>query len=305
MQQKNTPAGHRRRKFNGTAVLFVAPALILFIIFIVQPAATSIYYSLTNYNILRPDKIEFIGLGNFITLIQDDVFYQALWNTLYFTAVVVPYQCTLALCLALLVRDTVRGVGIFRAAFFSPMVTSMTVISILWVILYNPDPNQGLINAFLGALGLGPVAFLRDPDTAMNSIIFMSGWQAAGYQMMIFLAGLLNIPEERYEAAAIDGANRWQSFWHITMPGLANTTKYVVMITTIQAMKLFTQPYIMTQGGPQNATKTLVYYIYQQGFQSRNVGYASAVAVVFFVIVVALSLLLKRVIDPGKGGAKR
>lgn len=279
-----------------TGYLFVLPAVILIIGFLIVPALLSLRYSFTNYNIMRPDKMKFIGIDNFIKIFNDTNFRKALVNTIYFTVIVVPFQCLLALGLALLVRSRRRGVSIFRAAYFSPMVTSMTVIAILWTFLYNPNPNQGLLNAILANFGIKPVAFLRSPDTAMNSIIFMSAWQAAGYQMMIFIAGLQNIPEELYEAASIDGAGVWQKFWNVTVPGLKNIIKYVVMMTTIQAMKLFTQPYIMTQGGPQNSTRTMVYYIYQQGFQQRNFGYACAIAVVFFIIVVTISFLLKRVI---------
>lgn len=279
-----------------TGYLFVLPAVILIIGFLIVPAVLSLRYSFTNYNIMRPDKMKFIGIDNFIKIFNDTNFRKALVNTIYFTVIVVPFQCLLALGLALLVRSRRRGVSIFRAAYFSPMVTSMTVIAILWTFLYNPNPNQGLLNAILANFRIKPVAFLRSPDTAMNSIIFMSAWQAAGYQMMIFIAGLQNIPEELYEAASIDGAGVWQKFWNVTVPGLKNIIKYVVMMTTIQAMKLFTQPYIMTQGGPQNSTRTMVYYIYQQGFQQRNFGYACAIAVVFFIIVVTISFLLKRII---------
>lgn len=279
-----------------TGYLFVLPAVILIIGFLIVPALLSLRYSFTNYNIMRPDKIKFIGINNFIKIFNDTNFRKALVNTIYFTVIVVPFQCLLALGLALLVRSRRKGVSIFRAAYFSPMVTSMTVIAILWTFLYNPNPNQGLLNAILANFGVKPIAFLRSPDTAMNSIIFMSAWQAAGYQMMIFIAGLQNIPEELYEAASIDGAGVWQKFWNVTIPGLKNIIKYVVMMTTIQAMKLFTQPYIMTQGGPQNSTRTMVYYIYQQGFQQRNFGYACAIAVVFFIIVVTISFLLKRII---------
>lgn len=279
-----------------TGYLFVLPAVILIIGFLIVPAVLSLRYSFTNYNIMRPDKMKFISIDNFIKIFNDTNFRKALVNTIYFTVIVVPFQCLLALGLALLVRSRRRGVSIFRAAYFSPMVTSMTVIAILWTFLYNPNPNQGLLNAILANFGVKPIAFLRSPDTAMNSIIFMSAWQAAGYQMMIFIAGLQNIPEELYEAASIDGAGVWQKFWNVTVPGLKNIIKYVVMMTTIQAMKLFTQPYIMTQGGPQNSTRTMVYYIYQQGFQQRNFGYACAIAVVFFIIVVTISFLLKRII---------
>ena len=199
------------------------------------------------------------------------------------------------LALALLVSKRFRGVSIFRTMYFSPQLTSMVVISVLWTVLYNSNPNTGLINSILVSFGLQPINFLTNAKTAMNAIIFMSAWQGAGYQMMIFLAGLQGIPTEQYEASAVDGANKWQQFWNITIPNLKGTIKYVIMITMIQAMKLFTQPYVMTQGGPKNATKTMVYYIYTQGFQKGNFGYACSVAAVFFVIVVAMSLILQRI----------
>lgn len=283
---------HERR----AAYLFILPAVILLVAFLILPACSTIRYAFTDYNILRPDNIRFCGLDNFTELFHDRDFKKSLINTIYFTLVVVPFQCVLALALALLISPRKRGVSIFRAAYFSPNVTSMVVVAILWSVLYNPNPSTGLLNAFLTKLGFDACGFLTNPKTAMNSIIFMSAWQAAGYQMMIFLAGLQAIPGDQYEAASIDGANKLKQFLYITLPGLKNVIKYVVMITMIQAMKLFTQPYVMTQGGPQNSTRTLVYYIYEQGFQSRNFGYACSVATVFFVIVVSMSLMLKRVI---------
>lgn len=290
------PATVRKSHERRAAVLFVFPAVVLLAAFLIWPAVSTIRYAFTDYNILRPDNIQFCGLNNFIELFQDKNFKKSLTNTIYFTVVVVPFQCTLALLLALLISTKRRGVSIFRAAYFSPNITSMVVVAILWSVLYNPNPSTGLLNAFITKLGFEPCGFLTDPKTSMNSIIFMSAWQAAGYQMMIFLAGLQAIPGEQYEAASIDGAGVLQKFRYITIPGLKNVIKYVVMITMIQAMKLFTQPYVMTQGGPQNSTRTLVYYIYEQGFQSRNFGYACSVATVFFVIVVTMSLMLKRII---------
>jgi fructooligosaccharide transport system permease protein len=278
------------------AYIFIFPAVVLLFMFLILPVFSTVRYSFTDYNILRPDQIKFCGLNNFTDLFKDKDFIQSIWNTFYFTLVVVPFQCLLALVLALFISSRRRGVSIFRAAYFSPMVTSMVVIAILWSVLYNPDPSTGLINALFVKFGIHPVGFLNDPKTAMNSIIFMSAWQAAGYQMMIFLAGLQAIPSDQYEAASIDGAGKIKQFFYITIPGLKNVIKYVVIITTIQAMKLFTQPYVMTQGGPQNSTTTLVYNIYQQGFQSRNFGYACSAAVVFLAIVIVMSLLLKRVI---------
>lgn len=274
--------------------IMTGPALVLLALFLIIPIVLTIYYSFFQYQVIRPDSIKLVGFQNYVKLFQDSTFWTALKNTLYFTIIVVPVQCLLAFILALLVSSRKRGVSIFRTMYFSPQITSMVVIAILWTILFNSNANTGLINAFLGKFGIGPINFLNDPDTAMNSIIFMSAWQGAGYQMMIFLAGLNGISNELYEAAQMDGAGYWQRLFYITIPCLRNTWKYVLMITFIQAMKLFTQPYIMTSGGPQNATKTLVYYIYEQGFQKGNFGYGCTAATVFFIIVVALSLLVKK-----------
>lgn len=278
------------------AYLFIIPAVVLLAAFLIYPALQTVRYAFTDYNIMRPDRIRFCGFNNFIELFQDKDFWIAVKNTLHFTVLVVPFQTVLALALALLISSRRKGVSIFRAAYFSPQVTSMVVVAILWTVLYNSNPNSGLLNALLVKLGMEPSGFLNDPGTAMNSIIFMSAWQGAGYQMMIFLAGLQGIPKDQYEAASIDGAGKIKSFLYVTLPGLKNVISYVIMITVIQAMKLFTQPYVMTKGGPQNATRTLVYYVYEQGFQKRNFGYACAVAAVFFVIVISLSVGMKKII---------
>ena len=285
----------RKRDERVAAYIFVAPAVILLIAFLVVPMIYTVYFSGFKYQIMRPDAMKFIGLENYQKLFSDKNFWLALKNTVYFTVIVVPCQCVLALALALLVSKKFRGVAVFRTMYFAPQLTSMVVISVLWSVLYNANPNTGLINSILVSLGMSPIKFLSDASTAMNSIIFMSAWQGAGYQMMIFLAGLQGIPRDQYEAASVDGATKFKQFLYITIPGLKGTIKYVIMITMIQAMKLFTQPYIMTQGGPKNSTKTLVYYIYTQGFQKGNFGYACSIATVFFVIVVAMSLLMKKV----------
>ena len=263
--------------------------------FLVVPMIYTVYFSGFKYQIMRPDAMKFIGLENYQKLFSDKNFWLALKNTVYFTVIVVPCQCVLALALALLVSKKFRGVAVFRTMYFAPQLTSMVVISVLWSVLYNANPNTGLINSILVSLGMSPIKFLSDASTAMNSIIFMSAWQGAGYQMMIFLAGLQGIPRDQYEAASVDGATKFKQFLYITIPGLKGTIKYVIMITMIQAMKLFTQPYIMTQGGPKNSTKTLVYYIYTQGFQKGNFGYACSIAAVFFVIVVCMSMAMKKV----------
>ena len=285
----------RKRDERVAAYIFVAPAVILLIAFLVVPMIYTVYFSGFKYQIMRPDAMKFIGLENYQKLFSDKNFWLALKNTVYFTVIVVPCQCVLALALALLVSKKFRGVAVFRTMYFAPQLTSMVVISVLWSVLYNASPNTGLINSILVSLGMSPIKFLSDASTAMNSIIFMSAWQGAGYQMMIFLAGLQGIPRDQYEAASVDGATKFKQFLYITIPGLKGTIKYVIMITMIQAMKLFTQPYIMTQGGPKNSTKTLVYYIYTQGFQKGNFGYACSIAAVFFVIVVCMSMAMKKV----------
>ena len=292
---KTNQLSARKKDERIAAYIFTSPAIVLLIAFLVVPMIYTVYYSVFKYQVMRPNDISFIGLDNYTKLFKDAEFWKALRNTFYFTIIVVPVQCVLALALALLVSKRFKGVAVFRTMYFSPQLTSMVVISVLWTVLYNSNPNTGLINSILVGFGLQPINFLTNAKTAMNAIIFMSAWQGAGYQMMIFLAGLQGIPKEQYEASSVDGANKWQQFWNITIPNLKGTIKYVIMITMIQAMKLFTQPYVMTQGGPKNSTKTMVYYIYTQGFQKGNFGYACSVAAVFFVIVVAMSLILQKI----------
>lgn len=294
VEHKIKQASLRRQKRRESVVgySFIAPSVILLLVFLVLPFMFAVLFGFTKFNLLRPDKIQFIGLDNYKLLFQDSLFYKSLFNTLYFTVIVVPVQSAVAFMLALLVNHQLKLRNVYRIAYFSPVVTSMTVIAILWISLYNP--NEGLINSALNFFGIPKQPFLRSADQAMHSIIFMSVWQAAGYQMMIFLAGLQGISKDIYEASSIDGANRFQQLRFITIPSLYNVTVFVLTITTIQAVKLFVQPYIMTNGGPENSTRTLALLIYQQGFQFRNAGYASAISVIFFLIVVVISFSMKK-----------
>jgi multiple sugar transport system permease protein len=207
-------------------------------------------------------------------------------NNSFFGIVVVPVETGLALFLALLLNQKIRGIIVFRTIYFSPVVTPLAVIAVVWAFLYNP--SQGLINAFLQTISfghLGPYTWLNDATLALPAIMFLSIWQGVGLYMIIYLAGLQNIPESLYEAARVDGAGRWQQLWHITLPQLRNTTFFVMIATTVQAFKLYTQVEVMTQGGPNNATTTVVWYMVNQSIRHLHVGYASAVAVVFFLIV--------------------
>ena len=274
-------------------IVFVLPAVIFICVFLVLPALLAFGYSFQQYNMLKPAQKVFIGLTNYIDVLKNPAFYKSLFNTVYFAAIVVPLQTIVALGLALLVNTKLKTSKVARICFFSPVVTSMVVVAILLTFLYNRD--SGLINSLLNSIGIQSQPFLLSEKQAMNSIIFMSIWQAAGYQMMIFLAGLQDVPEELYEAASLDGCNWWDKFKNVTLPCIKNVSSFVILITTIQAFKLFTQPYIMTGGGPNESTKTLAYMIYEQGFQYRNVGYSCAIAVIFFLVILIVSGAVKKI----------
>lgn len=276
-------------KENWTGLGFIAPAMILLFVFLFIPFVLTIGYSFTNYNILKPDKIAFVGIKNFIRLTQDTVFLKSIVNTFVFVILVVPLQVCLALGLALLVNRKMRGVSVYRLAFFAPTVLSLVVVSILWTYIYNP--NNGLLNSLLGSLGIGPFKFLNDPSTAMLCIVILSAWQGCGFQMMIFLSGLQDIPQYLYEAAAVDGATPWKQFWHITIPGLKNITVFISLSIVVSAFQLIIQPMMMTAGGPQNSTMTIVYEIYQTGFKYNKMGYGSAMALVFTIMVLLLTMI--------------
>jgi len=205
---------------------------------------------------------------------------------------VVPLQTFFALVLAVLVNQKLRFINLFRTIYFSPVVRTMVVVSIIWYFFYNP--GAGLINQMIRFISfgkLGPYSWLKDTALALPSIMVLSVWQGVGFQMVIYLAGLQGIPNELYEAGRVDGANAWQQFWQITIPQLRNTTIFVIISTTILAFKLFTQVWVMTRGGPQGATKTIIVLLYEEGFKMLRVGYASAIGVLFFLIVLAISLI--------------
>lgn len=292
-----------RRKEARLAWLFSTPALILLIVFLIIPFVWAIWMSFTNMRLIPNPNVptKFIGLENYIRLLTDDVFHKGLLNNFYFVAVVVPIQTSFALGLAMLINQELRGMNLFRTIYFSPVVTSMTVVSIVWTLLYNPD--EGLINAFLQAISfgkLGPYSWLTNTKLVFPAIMLMSIWQGVGFQMVIFLAGLQEIPTSLYEAADVDGANGWQKFINITIPQLRNTLIFVVISTTILAFRLFDQVKVMTNGGPSNASMTTMLYAIETGWGRLKIGYASAVTVVFFLIVLLVSIA-QRILTKEKG----
>lgn len=273
---------------------FSAPALLLLIVFLLIPFLMAFGLAFTNQRLVPNPNLptQFVGLRNFARLLHDDTFHRALLNNFIFALVVVPVQTGFALLLALLINQRLKAINAFRTIYFSPVVTTMVVVAIIWTFLYNP--GRGFINAFLNTISfglLGPYDWLNDPKLALPAIMVLSIWQGVGFQMVIYLAGLQEIPTFLYEAAQIDGASKRQQFFYVTLPQLRNTTIFVVIATTILAFKLFTQNWVMTKGGPQNATMTTIIHVYVQGFKQGRIGYASAITVVFFLIVLAISLL--------------
>jgi len=272
--------------------LFVLPATLLLGLFLIWPTIAAFGLSFTEYQVLSPNPTRFVGVDNYLTLLADGDFWQAVRNTAYFAAMVVPLQTGAALGLALLLNEKLPLRSLFRTVYFSPVVLSMVVVSVLWAYFYNP--SQGMFNEVLENLGLPRQRFLTSAGQAMPAIALMSIWQGVGFQMVIFLAGLQSIPQTLYEAAAVDGAGRWQRFVSITIPQLRRTTFFVIVVTTIFALKLFTQVYVMTEGGPFGNTRTLIYMLWEEGLNFRHTGYASAMAVLFFLLVLAITVVQRR-----------
>ncbi|WP_195780489.1 carbohydrate ABC transporter permease [Priestia megaterium] len=281
-------------KENIVAYTFLGPALLLLLLFLIIPAIMSVYYAFTDYYLLTPDMRKFVGLDNFINLFKDPIFLKSLVNTLKFVVWVIPLQIGAALGLALLLNKQRKANTFFKVAYFSPVVMSLVVISVLWLYLLNP--NEGIINNVLTYFGISAQPFLTSPKQAMFTIVFVSAWQGAGFQMLIFLAGLQNIPGDVYEAAQLDGMNKWQRFIYITLPLLKPTSIFIFITTLIGAFKLLVQPMVMTQGGPVNSTMTVVYYIYQTGFTDRMVGYASSIALLFGTIIGLVTLAQRKLV---------
>jgi len=288
----------RFRDQNSVALLMAAPALLGLTLFVLLPFLLALALSFTNLRLGSPLPLEFVGLEQYRRIFTDPAFLHALGNNLLFAAVVVPLQTALALGLALLLNRGLKGTVLFRTLFFMPVVFPMSLVAVVWVLIFAPGPD-GMLNAFLDQLSFGhwqPRDFLRDRQLALPAIMLLSIWQGAGFQMVILLAGLQAIPCELDEAAALDGAGRWQRFRHITLPQLRNPLIFVMLVTTILAFRLFDQVQIMTRGGPDYATTTVMYETVQALFTRQEVARASAMTVVFFLLVLAVTLLQRRLL---------
>lgn len=267
--------------------LFVLPATLLLGLFVLYPVAQLLWVSLHEWNILE-DRLTWVGLANFRAVLADDAFWQALGNTLVFVVATVPLGLALSLGLALLLDDRLRGVGFLRTVMFAPVVTSAAAAGIVFVWLMDYD--QGALNALVAAVGLPRVRFLQSEAWAMPAVILMTLWKQAGYNMVLFLAGLQGIPESYYEAAELDGAGRgWRRFRHVTWPLLWPTTFFVLVVSVIFAFRAFEPMYVMTRGGPVGATTTLVYYVFDKAFRFGDMGQAAAVSALMVALVLALT----------------
>jgi multiple sugar transport system permease protein len=271
---------------------FAAPALAAIGLFFFVPVAAGLGLSLTDFDIYAladPGTLRFVGLRNYAELFRDPVFWTALRNTAFFVAVGAPLSVAVSLGAALLLQSRLlRWKGLFRTLYFLPVVTTLVAVAVVWRYLYHP--RVGLLNQALGSLGVAPVDWLGDPRFALPALVVLAVWKNFGFNMVIFVAGLQAIPERLYEAARLDGASRSQELLHVTLPLLVPTTSFVLAMTLIGHFQLFAEPYVMTQGGPEDATRSLVLLMYEQGFRWWSLGQAAALAFVLFAIVLAVSL---------------
>ena len=277
---------------------FALPFVIVFTLFMAGPILASAVLSFTDFglrDLRNPLGTDFVGLANYQALLEDPKFRKAIVNTAYFVIVGVPLTLVLGLAAALaLDRGIRRFRTLFRVGYYLPVVTSIVAIAVVWRFLLNPD--QGLLNMLLAGIGINGPAWLADPLLAMPSIIAMAAWRNLGLAMIVFLAGLQTIPAQLYEAASIDGAGRWQAFRSVTLPLLRPTILFLVVITTIGYLQLFEEPFVMTEGGPLDQTLSISMYMYQQGFEFFNQGYAAAIAWILFILVAIVAVVQFRLL---------
>jgi multiple sugar transport system permease protein len=273
---------------------FLAVPLVLFVVFVLLPVGIAVVISLTDYAVVG--ETSWVGGENYTRIWRDPFFWTALSNTARYTLMYVPLGLVVALGAALLLHRSSRATSLFRTLFYIPVVSSTVATATIWYWLLNP--TKGLLNVALGWFGIDGPAWLYDSRWAMTAIVLMSVWAGFGTNMIIFLGGLQGIPRDLYEAARLDGANAWQQLWHVTVPQLARTTFLVTTLLIIAAFQVFDQAYVLTEGGPGNSTVTMVYYIYNKGFGALEMGYASALSFVLFLIILVFSLVNARLSNP-------
>lgn len=299
------PQTTKKRRFgeeNTAGYLLSAPALIMLVAFVVVPFVMAFILSMQNVRLDGARPNVWMGLEQYRRILFDGdtspVFWRSLLNNFIFAAFVVPVQTALAIGLAVLLNQKVRGIAFFRTLFFLPVVFPMALVATIWSLIFARD-GLGMLNAFISSItfgAIGPQDWLGNPNLALLSIALMSIWAGVGFQMIILLAGLQQIPPELYEAATLDRANAWQQSRNVTIPGLRNTLIFVVIVTTIFSFRLFDQVYIMTRGGPENSTSTVMYQAVTSAFVENNVGRGAAMTVVFVLVIVVITIVQQRVL---------
>ncbi len=290
----STKAGSLQRKKALAAYLIILPAAALIFIFKVVPIFGAILRSLYAYHILKPQDMVFTGLANYLKVFNDPVFFRSLRTTFVFALGKIVLQLLPAFFLALFLQRKRKAVGIIRTFILIPTATSLVVVSVIWGLLY--DPNNGLFNSILAVLGLPQLKYFTSARQALGSLLAMMVWKDMGIITIIFLAGLQDIPATFYEAATVDGAGALTKLWRITLPLLKRTTVFLVIITTMWSFQVFTPVYINTKGGPQYSTNVLVYYIFERGFIRMEMGYALAMSVILFFIIMVIGIFQNRLI---------
>lgn len=288
------PRPSLRRRFMGRSnervgYLFILPSLLHLGFFLVIPIVFSLYLSFRDWNGPQFQDAPFIGFDNYRFMRGDTRFWNAMRNSAYYTLLSVPLGMAISLLIAVVMNQKLRGVYLFRTLFFMPVISSWVAVSVIWITLL--DPNVGIVNWVLGLVGIEPVSWLDDPRWAMPALVMIAIWKSAGFSMVIWLAGLQAIPQELQEAAAIDGANRWQSFWRITLPLLAPTTFFLAITGVIGSFQVFAPMYVITEGGPLDSTNVVVYEIYNRAFAEFKMGYAAAQSWVLFAVIFTATLI--------------
>ncbi|GAA1440613.1 carbohydrate ABC transporter permease [Leifsonia poae] len=276
------------------AWVFLAIPIVLFVAFLAIPIVTALVLSFSDYSVLG--SLSWTGIDNYVQLVNDPFFWIALRNTAFYTVLYVPLGLVVALATALLLNRSTRAARIFRTLFYIPVVSSTVATASIWFWLLNPQ--YGIFNVVLSWFGIDGPAWLYDSKWAMLAIVMMSVWAGFGANMIIFLGGLQGVSPDLHEAARLDGANAWQAFWHVTLPGISRTTLLVTTLLIIGAFQVFDQAYVLTKGGPGNSTLTLVYLIYNEGFGALKMGYASAISFVLFLIILVFSIVNARISNP-------
>ncbi|MCC7162158.1 MAG: sugar ABC transporter permease [Anaerolineae bacterium] len=284
------------KRFSLTPYLFLAPALIIITVFILYPTAAVVYYSFTDYNIVQPP--EWVGLQNYQQLLRDPIFWKAFTNSFLYL-IVTPTLIFLSILLAIVVNRPLPGINVFRALYYVPVISGTIAVGIAWRWLF--DYNGGLINGILVGIGIlpAPVQWLAEPAFTLPIAMLLTIWIGLGYYMMVFLAGLQNIPEDLYDAAVIDGCNPVQKHWYVTLPGLRPQIVFVAVISSLAAIEVFNEIYVITGGlgGILNSGVTMVFYLWRQAFRLQHAGYASAVAMVLLLITLAFSIINIRLLE--------